>query len=485
MDELKQAFPPDVDYLIPFDTTRSSSASIKEVVMTMLEAAVLVLIVVFVFLQTWRATLIPMLAVPVSLIGTFAGLWLLGFSINTLTLFAMVLAIGIVVDDAIVVLENVERLMREEGMSPLDASVEAMREVSGAVIGDRAGAVRGVHPGGLPRRHRGPALPAVRGHGHDLGGDLGLRRAHAHAGAVRAAAQAPRARRAHFGERFFRPFNRGFTWLTGHFLGGVNLVLRHRVLALAGFVVLLAFMGWLVWKVPGSFVPEEDQGYIIAAVVLPDGATLERTGRTTDRLRLMNQENKAIDDIFVINGFDLIGGGSTSNAATIFIPLEPWDDRNQTAQQLAQQVSGMGFALPDGIAFAFNPPPIQGLGQAGGFEVYVQARGETDPQRLAQVTQDFIAALGKQPGARRLQHLLPADRAAIAGRGRSREGAGARRAGRRGLRRAAGADGLALRQRLQPLGPHLSRARCRPTRPTAPSPTISAACTCARAPPAR
>nr|WP_297353520.1 multidrug efflux RND transporter permease subunit [uncultured Caldimonas sp.] len=397
MVELKnERFPEDVDYLIPYDTTRFVSASISEVVKTVLEAAVIVLLVVFVFLQTWRATLIPMLAVPVSLIGTFAGLWLFGFSINTLTLFAMVLAIGIVVDDAIVVLENVERLMREEKMSPFAASIEAMREVSGAVIGIVLVlcavfipvAFMGGIAGQLYRQFAVTVAIAVV-----LSGVVALTLTPAlcalllkphHDGTTR-------------GERFFAPFNRGFNWLTHRFLGGVNFALKRRVVALLGFVLMAVGAGYLLWKVPSSFVPEEDQGYIIAAVVLPDGATLERTARTTEQLRQMNASNQGIDSFFIINGFDLIGGGSKSNSATIFIPMKGWEERQQTTQELAQQVSGMGFALKDGIAFAFNPPGIQGLGQAGGFEVYVQGRGGSDPQRLAQVTQEFMGALMQHP----------------------------------------------------------------------------------------
>ncbi len=397
MAELKRdRFPADLDYLIPYDTTRFVSASIASVVNTIAEAALIVMLVVFVFLQSWRATLIPMLAVPVSLIGTFAGLWLFGFSINTLTLFAMVLAIGIVVDDAIVVLENVERLMREEKMKAMEAALEAMREVQNAVIGivlvlsavfipvAFLGGIAGqlyrqfavtvtiaVILSGVVALTLTPALCAIMlKPGDHTGGRL---------------------------DRLFIPFNRGFTWLTQHFLGAVDIVLLKRRAALGVFVALLALVALLLWRIPGSFAPPEDQGYIISAVILPDGATLERTSRSTEQLRGMMHGNQAIENIFIVNGFDLIGGGSKSSAATIFMPMRPWSERKQTAQQLADEVSGKGFMLSDGIAFAFNPPAIQGLGSTGGFEVYVQGRTEADPQRLAQVTSDFIAALGKHP----------------------------------------------------------------------------------------
>ena len=397
MVELKRDhFPEDLDYLIPYDTTRFVSASITSVIQTIAEAAVIVLLVVFVFLQTWRATLIPMLAVPVSLIGTFAGLWLFGFSINTLTLFAMVLSIGIVVDDAIVVLENVERLMREEKMKPFDAAMEAMREVQNAIIGivlvlcavfipvAFLGGIAGqlyrqfavtvtiaVLISGVVALTLTPALCAILlKPGDHTGGAL---------------------------DKLFIPFNHLFNWITRHFLGAVGRVLQHRVAALTVFMAMLGVVAVLFWRIPGSFVPPEDQGYIITAVVLPDGATLERTSKTTEQLRLMMDKNEAIENIFIVNGFDLIGGGSKSNSATIFMPTKPWHERKQTTFQLANEVSGKGFMLSDGIAFAFNPPAIRGLGATGGFEVYVQAKANADPQQLAQVTNDFIGVLSKDP----------------------------------------------------------------------------------------
>ncbi len=397
MAELKRdRFPADVDFLVPYDTTRFVSASIAEVLKTIIEAAIIVVLVVYVFLQTWRATLIPMLAVPVSLIGTFAGLWLFGFSINTLTLFAMVLAIGIVVDDAIVVLENVERLMREERMSPVEASIEAMREVQGAVIGivlvlcavfipvAFLGGIAGqlyrqfavtvaiaVVLSGVVALTLTPALCALllKAHGH-RSGPVGW---------------------------LFDRFDAGFAWTTRRYMGTVRLALRHRLVAILLFVAMVAGTVYLLLRVPTSFVPPEDQGFIISAVVLPDGATLERTARSTETLRGMVASNPAIENILVVNGFDLIGGGNKANAATIFVPMVPWEQRTQTSPQLAQQFSGAGFRLTDGIAFAFVPPAIQGLGQSGGYEVYVQGRLDADPQRLAAVTQQFIAALNADP----------------------------------------------------------------------------------------
>ncbi len=405
MEEIKQQqFPDDVDYIIPYDTTRFVSASIRSVIHTLIEAAVIVLLVVFVFLQNWRATLIPMIAVPVSLVGTFAGLWLFGFSINTLTLFAMVLAVGIVVDDAIVVLENVERLMRERKLSPFDAAIEAMREVQNAVIGIVLALVAVFIPvaflggiaGQLYRQFAVTVAIAVV-----LSGVIALTLTPA----LCAMLLKPHPEGERPPGKLFQLFNSGFAWITRRFLGAVTLAIQWRIAAMMLFGLLLVGVAVLFTQVPGSFVPEEDQGYIVSVAMLPDGATLERTMNTTSQLRGMMANNEAIANIFVVNGFDLISGSSKSNSATIFMPLKPWEDRKQTAQELVQEVSGKGMMLPDGLAFAINPPAIRGLGATGGFEVYVRGRSDPDPQRLAQVTNDFIAALGQHPALQGLRTL--------------------------------------------------------------------------------
>jgi multidrug efflux pump len=390
MAELRAGFPPDVDYLIPFDTTRVVQASIHEVVITIAEAAFLVILVVFVFLQHWRATLIPMMAVPVSLIGTFAGLYVLGLSINTLTLFAMVLAIGIVVDDAIVVLENVERLMREEKMSAKQASIEAMREVSGAVIAivlvlcavfipvAFLGGIAGV----LYKQFAVTVAIAVV-----ISGLVAL--------TLTPALCALLLKPGDHESRLFRPFNRGFARLTKTFLSFVDRSLRHRIISAFAFVGVIVLAVVLFMRVPTSFVPTEDQGYIISSIILPDAATLQRTSQTGAQLQQRLAKDPVIDHMFVAPGRDFIGGGNKPNAATSFILLKDWDERKKTAPQLAAEISRMGFTFPDGIVLAFNPPAIRGLGSAGGFEVFVQARADADPRRLSQVLQNFTAALSK------------------------------------------------------------------------------------------
>jgi multidrug efflux pump len=393
MQELKPGFPEGVDYAIPFDTTRFVDASIREVNLTIFEAALLVLAVVFLFLQTWRATLIPMIAVPVSLIGAFAGLWAVGFSINTLTLFALVLAIGIVVDDAIVVLENVERLMREEKMGAFEASLEAMREVSGAVVAIVLVlcavfipvAFLGGIAGQLYRQFAVTLTFAVV-----ISGFIAL--------TLTPALCAILMKSGHHESRIFRPFNRGFAWTTARFLGGVNLLLRHPIASLVAFLVLLAACVVLFLRVPSSFVPAEDQGYIFGNVQLPDGATLERTRKVAGDLGKIAQANPGVQNVIVINGFDLLGGGNKTNAATMFIPLKHWDVRkDMPAAAIASAIARDGAQLREGMALAFSPAAIRGLGTAGGFELYLQARSNPNAQQLFQVTQGFLAALREHP----------------------------------------------------------------------------------------
>ncbi len=392
MAELRESFPPGVDFATPFDPTRYVSASIKEVTTTIAEAGILVLLVVFLFLQSWRATIIPIIAVPVSLIGTFAGLWLAGFSINTLTLFAMVLSIGIVVDDAIVVLENVERLMRERNMSPLEASIEAMREVSGAVIAIVLVlcavfvpvAFLGGIAGQLYRQFAVTVAIAVV-----ISGFTAL--------TLTPTLCAILLRDATHDSPRFRWFNNSFAALTRRFLTSVDQALNYRGRSLAIFVCVLALAGLLLWRIPGSFVPPEDQGYLIGNVQLPDGATLSRTASVTAQFRAIAAAHDEIENINVINGNDFIGGGTRSSAGTLFIILRPWDDRDKSAATLAQEINSEARKIRAGTAMAFSPPAIRGLGTAGGFEFYLQSRGSSDPAQLGEVMRSFQQQLSEHP----------------------------------------------------------------------------------------
>jgi len=392
IEELKTAFPPGMGYLIPFDTTRVIEASVREVMKTLGEAAVLVLLVVFVFLQHWRATLIPMIAVPVSLIGSFAGLYALGFSINTLTLFAMVLAVGIVVDDAIVVLENVERLMREENMRPKEAAIESMFEVSGAVLAIVLVlcavfvpvAFLGGIAGQLYRQFAVTVAISVL-----LSGLTAL--------TLTPALCALLLHRGETESRLFHPFNVGFAKLTRGFLWMIGLALRRRWLAVVAFLGVVALAVLLFMRVPGSFVPSEDQGYVFGAIMLPDAATLQRTNAVGAQLQEHMRKNPAVEHVFVAPGRDLIGGGNKPNSGTSFVLLRDWDERTKTAAEVAADITKFGATVTDGMVLGFNPPAIRGLGTAGGFEVYVQARADPDARKLARVVDTFTAALRNDP----------------------------------------------------------------------------------------
>lgn len=389
MEELKKRFPSGVDYVVPFDTTKFVNASIREVVHTLGEAMILVAAVVFLFLQNWRATLIPLIAVPVSLIGTFAGLWLCGFSINTLTLFAMVLAIGIVVDDAIVVLENVERLIAERHIPPKQAAVVAMNEVSGAVVAIVLVlcavfipvAFLGGIAGKLYQQFAVTVAIAVA-----LSGIVALTLTPALCGVLlRNKHEEP--------PEFFRPFNEAFARFTTRYTDIVAKTLHHRKIGTAVFGAVIVACLLLYRLVPGGFVPPEDQGYLISALALPDGASLQRTEKAGLGFQESLVKNPAVDKVFVIAGNDIIGGGMRSNAGTVFIPLKDWSVREQDSNALAKIFTGLGMTLRDGMAIVFNPPAIRGIGSAGGFEFYVQARGDASVKNLAKVTASMVEAL--------------------------------------------------------------------------------------------
>jgi HAE1 family hydrophobic/amphiphilic exporter-1/multidrug efflux pump len=393
VDEIVPRFPQGMTYSVPYDTTRFVKVSIREVVITLAEAMLLVVMVVFLFLQNWRATLIPIAAVPVSLIGTFAGLHVLGYSINTLTLFGMVLAIGIVVDDAIVVLENIERIMHEEHLAAREAAIKAMQEVSGPVIaivlvlcsvfvpiaflGGLAGELYrqfavtiaiAVVISGIVALTLTPSLCV-----------LILKREHRAPG------------------RFFTWFNEFFLKTTGRYTDGVAWMIRRAAIGVALFLAMVAVALGL-WRItPGSLVPAEDQGYYIAAVILPDGATLERTDKVVAQVLDAIKSNPANKDVVAFTGFDFLGGYFRNNAATIFVTQVDWDSRKVTTPQLVGELFMKTANIKEALVLAFGPPPIFGLGQAGGFEFYLQNRGEGGAKRTAQVMGDFLKKANSDP----------------------------------------------------------------------------------------
>ncbi len=408
MDELAKGFPAGMEYKIPYETVTFVTASIDEVVKTLLEAVALVLLVVFLFLQNWRATLIPLLAVPVSIVGTFAGMQALGFSINTLTLFGLVLAIGIVVDDAIVVVENVERIMQEEHLPVREATIKAMNEVTGPVIaivlvlsavflpvaflGGLTGELYrqfavtiaiSVIISGVVALTLSPALCRLllRPHGEKKG-------------LVQRLLDAV----------LFNWFNRVFGWITSGYTAGVRGAIRIWVATVLVFAVLCGATWHLFQRVPSGFIPDEDQGYIISAVFLPDGASIDRTDklvREVEQFFLDKSMAGIVDDTVTLVGLDLFAGSvNATNAAIIFTRLKPWAERsgeNTSAKALIGRAWQRFASHPEGMVITVNPPSIQGLGQRAGFEMQFQARRGQDVRELVGAIDRFIAEASKRP----------------------------------------------------------------------------------------
>ena len=390
--DLAKRFPEGLAYSVPYDTTRFVEVSIREVMKTLGEAMLLVFLVIYLFLQSWRAAIIPFAAVPVALIGSFAGIYALGYSINTLTLFAMVLSIGIVVDDAIVVLENVERHMREDKLPARDAALRAMREVTGPIIAIVLTLVAVFVPiaflGGLTGElYRQFAVTIAMS--VVISGLVALTLSPALCALILKPHEAP--------NRFFAWFNVWFGRVTARYSDGVVWMLRRGVIGAVLFLGMVALTAWL-WRVtPGSLVPDEDQGFYISAVILPDGATLERTDKVVAKVAEAIRSNPNNQDIVAFTGFDFIGGGFRNNAATIFVTQKHWDERDVTTPQLVGELFMKTAGIKEALVLAFNPPPIFGLGTAGGFEFYIQNRGDGGSRRLSEVTQAFLARANQDP----------------------------------------------------------------------------------------
>jgi len=391
-------FPPGVSYRASYDTTTFIQESLWEVVKTLLEAVGLVLIVVFIFLQSWRATLIPLLAVPVAIIGTFAGMLALGFSINTLTMFGLVLAIGIVVDDAIIVVENVERLMHQEGLSPRDATIKAMEQVTGPVIAIVL------------------VLSAVFVPVAFLGGLTGqlykqfavtIAVSVAISGLVALTLSPALCRlilKPDHGKKFifFRWFDKGFGAMTSGYTSSVRRIIRYAPISLVVFGLLCYGAYALQQRVPTGFLPDEDQGVVLAFVLMPDGASLDRTDKLVRDVEEFLLRHPAVADTTVLGGLDFLSGGITSpSGSTMFVKLKPFEQRRKPGMS-AQEVAGaifMHFARQgEGTVLAFNPPSIPGLGARAGFQMELQARGGGSIEELAEASDEFIAAANATPG---------------------------------------------------------------------------------------
>lgn len=410
MQELSKNFPDGIVYEIPYDTTLFVNISIQEVIHTFFEAVILVILVVYLFLQNMRATLIPILAVPVSIIGAFAGMYVLGFSINLLTLFGLILAIGIVVDDAIIVLENVEQHMSRDHLSPKEAAIKAMEEVSGPVVavalvlssvflpiaflGGMTGVMYkqfsvtiavSVLISALVALTLTPALCALIIKPHQEG---------------------------HQAHGFFRWFNLFFDKVTDWYLAGVKYFLNHRKQAVLGFILVLMGIMGLFKIVPTGLVPNEDQGNLLMSYSMPPASSLPRTTKYTDKVSELVKNNPDVTDVLTINGFNMLSSTQNTYSGISFIILKDWAEREvagQSADEIAARLTGLGMSQPDGIGFAFSMPPITGMSTTGGFEGYIQNRAGKTPQELMAKTNEFIAEANKNPALSNVKTTFSVD----------------------------------------------------------------------------
>jgi len=397
MAEAKHRFPADVDYVVSLDTTRSVTEGIKDIVVTLLIAIALVAVVVYLFLQGWRATLIPLLAVPVSLIGTFILFPAFGFSINTLSLFGLVLAIGLVVDDAIVVVEAVERHI-EEGLSPKEAARKAMREISGPVIGialvlSAVFIPTAFVPGITGRLYQQFAVTIA------ISVILSAFNALTLSPALAALLLRPKMRQRGPLARFFDFFNRAFGSATNQYVRWSGTLIRKSAVALALLVVFGAAAGFFAGKVPASFLPDEDQGYMFLHLQLPNAASIERTEDAAAKIEKILADTPGVQYTTTVAGFSLLSFVRTTYNGFFFVTLKDWGERKSREEQyrqILQHVNQELSKLPDGFALSFPPPAIPGVGTSGGFTFVLEDRSGKDVQFLAENLNKFMAAAQKR-----------------------------------------------------------------------------------------
>lgn len=402
MDEAAQRFPPGMQYSIPYSTTPFVTESLKDVIKTLGEAFLLVLFVVFLFLQSWRATIIPMLAVPVSLIGTFAAFAALGFSINTLTLFGLVLAIGIVVDDAIVVVEAVQHRLDTERVSASEATKAAIADVGGPVIAIALVlsavfipvAFLGGLTGQLYKQFALTLATSVL-----LSAVVALTLTPALCALLLRPAEHMKPRG--FLGRFFERFNHLFEAFTHRYTSSVVRLARRAGMVMLVFAVLLFVLYGLIRSRPTGLVPEEDQGYVFAVLQLPPAASLERTNAAVAQLTKIARETPGVAGVASLAGFNLLTGLTTSYNSTTFIRLNPWDERTSAEESASSIVRTLTARLNSEIkeaqALVLNPPPIRGLGTTGGFDFILQDRTGGDPKQFSQTVQNVVAEASKRP----------------------------------------------------------------------------------------
>ncbi|WNG60157.1 multidrug efflux RND transporter permease subunit [Archangium gephyra] len=397
MEELSRFFPAGIAYDIPYDTAPFVGVSIEKVLHTLAEAVVLVFLVMFLFLQNIRYTLIPTLVVPIALLGTCGVLYAMGFSINVLTMFAMVLAIGILVDDAIVVIENVERIMSEEGLSPREATQKAMKQITGAVIGitlvlSAVFVPMGFFPGSVGVIYKQFSLTMVVSILFSALLALSL------TPALCATFLKPVTRgHAHASTGFFGWFNRGFERTSNAYRGFVGRTLHRAGRFMLIYVAVIAALGWLFVRLPSSFIPSEDKGFLILGVQGPAEATVNRTLDAVVQMEKTLQAEPGVERVVAILGFSFYGQGQ--NAALSFATLKPWSERGaeDSAYAIAARVNGAVSAVRDAFIFAFPPPPIEGLGTTGGFSFRLEDRAGLGQEALAAARNQLVAAAAQSP----------------------------------------------------------------------------------------
>lgn len=405
MKELAHNFPSGMQYNIPYTTTKFVRVSIHDVLKTFAESLLLVVGVIFLFLQKWRAALIPILALPVSLIGTFAGMYALGFSVNLLSLFGMILAIGLVVDDAIVVIENVERIMTEQGLSASKAALQAMREVSEPIIAIALVMAFVFVPvaflGGLSgQMYRQFAITIAI--------SMSL-------SAFVALTLSPMLCALLLKHRLspplppFRWFNRFFEWVRNGYLYGVRFLMRHALVGLmlfAGFCLATLFM---FKALPGGLVPSEDEGYVVMSTHLPPGATLQRTDQFNQAMVKKILKQKPVSNITSFAGFNILAKAEATNSGVAFVVLKDWSKRNKSwekAQNFVHKIDKIGAGLKGGTAVAFNPPPITGISTTGGFQGYLEDTGGASYKELSKIAHKLAKAANKQPALSRVRTTI-------------------------------------------------------------------------------
>jgi len=396
LEQLSRSFPDDMEYSVPFDTTKFVESSLQDVITTLMMTFGLVVAVVFVFLANWRATLVPAVAIPVSLIGTFAFLLAAGMSLNTISLFALVLAIGIVVDDAIVVVENVERIIAEEGLSPREATAKAMEQITGPVIATTLVLLAVFVPTIF--------MPGITGR---LYSQFAITISVAVViSSINALTLSPALCGLVLKPRTGGPkgllavFDRGIDRVRSGYVGVVGVLLSRSFVGVLSVAAIIAGIVFLGGRLPTGFLPSEDQGYLMVDVQLPDGAALQRTEVISALMEKDLATMNGVENVVTVNGFSILNGGLSSNGALVIVTLDPWDERQEPGES-ADAILGKLWAQFSTIAganiIAFNPPPIPGLGTTGGVELKIQQTGGGSPEDLAAASGSMVYAANQDP----------------------------------------------------------------------------------------